>query len=198
MKNVLIILTVLFASLTSWRPKSYHYEVGWRNYNIGYYYITYADSSEKVSDSITIQVLGDHEPSNRAKVIWVSNGDTIISQTDIHGEISIRRDTYDVILPTGDIILTPPPAAVEIFPNGDMYKPIKQYVQFWESGISGKGRIPTRITFELETWNPWTIRIESDHPLGSSDIENIRDSVLHNWGNPQKFKGIRYEVVWEF
>lgn len=188
MKNVLIILTVLFAILTSWRPKSYHYEVGWRNFNIGYYYITYADSSEKVSDSITIQILGDHKPRNRAKVIWASNGDTIISQTDIHGEISIRRDTDDIILSM---------AVVEIFPDGDIYEPIKQYVYFWESGKSEKGRIPTRITFELETWNRWTIRIESDHPLGSSDIGNIRDSVLHNWGNPPKFDGIRYETIYE-
>lgn len=184
MKYVLIILTVLFVSLTSWRQKSYHYEVAWKNFTIGYYYITYADSSEKVSDSITIQVLGGHNPWNWAKVIWACGGDTIISQTDIRGEISIRRDTNHL----DDVV------AVEIFPNGDMYLPMKQYVYFWEEA---KGRIPTRITFELDIWNPWEIRIESDHPLSSSDIEHIRDSVLHNWGNPPKFKGIRYETVYE-
>lgn len=184
MKYVLILLTALFVSFTSLAQKTYYYEVAWRNLNIGYYYITFVDASENVSDSITIQVLGDHNPRNRAKVIWASGDDTIISETDSHGEISIRRDTnylHNVV-------------TVEIFPAGDMYLPIKQYVYLWEWS---KRRIPTQITFELEIWNPWEIRIESDHPLSSFDIEHIRDSVSHNKANPPKFDGIRYETIYE-
>ena len=177
-------MTTLFVSFISVAQKTYYYEVAWRNLDIGYYYITCVDSSEKISDSITIHVLGDHNPRNRAKVIRTSGCDTIISETDSLGEISIRMDTNYL----NNVVV------VEIFPAGNMYLPVKHYVYFWE--WSNK-RIPIRIAFELESCNPWELRIESDHPLSSLDIEHIRDSALHNRANLPKFDGIKYEMIYE-
>lgn len=186
MKKYIIAALLLLPFMPMMAQKTYYYTVTYNNLNIGYCYIDYAKSLKCKSDSIVIQVLGDHTPRNKAKVVWVWGGDTIISRTNAKGELSIKRDVKQIYSTV----------SVQITPDGGMYLPTKYFLHLWDWG-RGK-RVPVRITFMLENFNPFEIRINSNHPLNSSDIEYIRDTILYSKrDNPPEFDGIKYEVVYE-
>lgn len=178
MKSRVLILIFVCVFYTCYPQKySHYYEMSIQESTSGFYYVEYIKKDKKESAKLQISIMDVYQNAIKFKeILVISNGDSVIYETDESGNIYINRDSIKI------------PMCVYINNYGTRRSDFSKCIYFWDWDNK---QTPTKLVIVLGEKERSVFHINSDIPLEAEDIMTIKNCILKEEYNNKLFKHIK-------